>query len=69
MENPASHGKAEKVIEKAIADFTLDVNRKVAGVSLQKRIANALKEAKLLKEDAIKPEDHIDTHPMGRPWQ
>jgi len=53
MENPATWGKAEHVIIQALDEYDKDVlgNRGViVGLSLTRRIADALRNANLLRE-------------------
>lgn len=51
MENPATWGKAEKIIDKAHQDFWTDRASGNYGLSLPRRIADALREAGLLRDE------------------
>ncbi len=52
MENPATWRPAEKVIHKALNDFEESQRAGIIGRSKMKAIADALREAGLLVEDA-----------------
>jgi hypothetical protein len=50
MENPATWGKAERIVDKAIGDHDTAMQRGITGLSLVRHITDALREAGLLKE-------------------
>lgn len=57
MENPATHGEAERVVGKVLDDFfenqekpITDPSKYICGPSLERRITDALREAGLLGE-------------------
>lgn len=61
MENPATHGKAEKIVSKVLDDFFENQQRAITdpvfvlfGPSLERRITDALRKEGLLAE-----EDHV----------
>lgn len=51
MENPATWGKAEKVIDEAYQDWWKSRARGTYGLSLARRIADALRDAELLRDE------------------
>lgn len=51
MENPAGWGPVETVINRAFLKWEEDNAKMIFGLSLEKRIANALRAEGLLKED------------------
>jgi hypothetical protein len=51
MENPATWGKAEKVIDKAIRDADKAHFQGIVGLSTTRRVADALREAGLLDKE------------------
>lgn len=51
MENPATWGRAEKVVDQVIRDHR-DRTDSVIGLSLTRRITDALRREGLLKDDA-----------------
>lgn len=61
MENPATWGNAEHVIDQAFRDLEEDLRAGTAviGLSLTRRIADALRKADLLKDEA-KPDAEIE---------
>lgn len=50
MENPATWGPAEKIIEQVLHDHA-KLPRGTCGLSVNRKIADALREAGLLKEE------------------
>lgn len=50
MENPASWGKTERVISEAIQEHAKDMAEHRMGLSLERTISDALRQAGLLKE-------------------
>lgn len=57
MENPATWGPAEKAVRAVLGDFfenqaksITDPSKAICGLSLERRITDALREAGLLKE-------------------
>lgn len=72
MENPAPWGKAERVITNALMDWAAARDASVIGPSQARLIADALREAGLLKEEmtpntpATRAVDEFLNHPeMG----
>lgn len=57
-ENPATWGEAEKIIQAAIVEHDRLVyeNPDLCGLSMARRIADALREAKLLRECTCSPD-------------
>lgn len=55
MENPATWGKAEHVVNDALAESDRAMLGGLIGLSLTRRITDALREAGLLKEDTDGP--------------
>jgi len=51
MENPATWGLAEEIIDKAYKDYWTDRAGGVTGLSLARRVADALREANLLRDE------------------
>lgn len=58
MENPATHGKAEKIVRAVLDDFFInqakpitDETKKFFGLSLERQITDALREENLIRED------------------
>jgi hypothetical protein len=56
MENPDTWGKAEKVIAEAVREAAVAHQHGIIGWSQPKRIAEALRQAGLLKEEATQEE-------------
>jgi hypothetical protein len=61
MENPAARGPAEKLVRDVLDEFFRNQDRKITdpekvicGLSLERRITDALREAGLMKEDFSK---------------
>jgi hypothetical protein len=54
VENPATWGPAEKIINKVYIDWVENLHKpadeRVTGLSLQRQVADALREAGLLKD-------------------
>jgi hypothetical protein len=51
MESPSSWGSAEKVVRRTIQEHYELMSRHVIGLSLERRITDALRAEGLLKED------------------
>lgn len=57
MENPATWGEAERIVQQVLDDFFANQNKPItdpakyiAGLSLERKITDALREAGLLKD-------------------
>lgn len=51
MENPQTWGQAEKIVHKAFQEWWSDYALHVIGLSLARRVTDALRAEGLLKED------------------
>jgi|CZKW01.1.fsa_nt_gi hypothetical protein len=62
MENPATWGRAEHVINEALKEYDWEINTAggglIIGLSLPRRIADALREADLLYTDEARKETY-----------
>lgn len=67
MENPATWGRAEKIVNRALTDAMSDHARGVIGLSTARRITDALKQAGLLSEYS-EDESYEDTPENNSPW-
>ena len=62
MENPATWGPAEKVVDRACARWWQAQMETVVGLSLSRTITDALREADLLSDVPLKLAYHVDHH-------
>src|SRR5260370_7774227 len=62
MENPATWGPAEKIVDKILGDIVVNrakpIEEKIIGLSAAKQITDALRNAGLLKEEEHEDPDH-----------
>ena len=76
MENPATWGTAEKIVSKVLSETDNILPEFICGLSLERRITDALREAGLLKEgneeegeeDSRAADNQADL-PAGRPQE